>query len=194
MIRLTSCTRLQNGGNGILPSIFSQCDNKVVPVSSGPIGILPPRGGFINPSLPRFHFHLPALGERSVGYFRRGRISLSKGSGVSKNTNCPIAPGARATQKQNQYHRNHSSPLAIRVADAYSAPRAVSHAQEISISHITGAARARRPSGRGFLWSGVSRAPSGAPFPVSGNANRGTSDHQAVSIGRDRTSLQELRP
>lgn len=63
--------------------------------------------------------------------------------------------------------RVHPVPLALRVVCRYSAHRAVCPAQGIGTPVYVGAARAPRPCGRGFLWSGVLRAPSGAPLPTT---------------------------
>lgn len=62
----------------------------------------------------------------------------------------------------------------------------------IGISFTTGAARATRPVwARLFVWSGVSRAPQGAPFPVGGMP---IVARPATLIGiRSRTSTGEAR-
>lgn len=90
----------------------------------------------------------------------------------------------KAPDKKRYDDQQHHVPLAARVASGYIRLRAVCPAQGIGLPKPTGAARATRlPWGRGFSWSGVSRAPSGAPFPVGGKTNRGTSGHQHWSVG-----------
>lgn len=84
----------------------------------------------------------------------------------------PILLGGAAAKHQratqNQRHNSaHVIPLARRVAGEYSAHRAVCPARGIGTPVHVGAARVPRPCGRGFLWSGVLRAPAGAPLPTT---------------------------
>lgn len=78
------------------------------------------------------------------------------GSGVLRRPNHGLC-------EQNPEHRRYH-PLATRVVGDHNTRRPVNPGQGVCLPHSVGAARARRPSGRGFLWSGVLRAPSGAPF------------------------------
>ena len=75
---------------------------------------------------------------------------------------------SRLNRHRRAQQPQHREPLSNRVAVSYSAPRAVCPAHGDWRHLPAGAARAERPFGRGFLWSGALRAPSGAPFPVGG--------------------------
>lgn len=74
-------------------------------------------------------------------------------------------------------NHKHYSPLARRVVRTYSTTRAVNPARRIGSLELGDAPRVRQPSWRGFLWSGASRASSGAPLAPSGTSNRGASGH-----------------
>lgn len=58
----------------------------------------------------------------------------------------------------------HRIPLDRRVAVIYSSDRLVNPSQGIGVPYSEGVPRARQPSWRGFLWSGMSRVPPGTPF------------------------------
>ena len=78
---------------------------------------------------------------------------------------------------RGQKKPEHRGPLARRVEQAYSVPRAVCPAQGIGTPELGAPRRAERLFWRGCLWSGVLREPSGSPLAPNGSSNRGTSGH-----------------
>lgn len=95
-----------------------------------------------------------------------------------RNNSYPLfAESSDKQDRPNQYH--HGSPLACRVVGDYIGGRAVSPAHG-DWRHLNQRRSPRHtsPWGRGFLWSGALREPSGSPFAFERYANRGASGHQ----------------
>lgn len=103
------------------------------------------------------------------------------------------APPPAAIQKCHHPHRLINVPtktiatvmigpiersLALFYLFCHISPRSANSERGIGTPSLEARARAGHWPSRAFLWSGVLRAPSGAPFASSGSSNRGASGHQ----------------
>ena len=138
----------------------SQLANNIASVSAATDS--PPFHAMMDRALLGERCHQAARFALSVG-LTANSMAVVKTEAIGAHGNAGMKNPAMKYRKIIQ-----AMPLFNRVAATYSVRRAVCPAQGIGLPKTTGAARATRPCGRGFLWSGVSRELNSSPFPVGG--------------------------